>query len=650
MAKTGKLLAGWGRVIATTGLILLSGGLALAQPQVRVEGNLDRRQIGVGQEFVYTVSVISNESVNAEEPTIPDLDGLRVTNTGTSSSTSSNMRAGPNGWQIETTQRYDFSFSMIALRAGNLTIPPFAVRVNGQLYQTKPVVMNVSNQPVGPPGGGAGGGGGGGGSPFGQGQMPDAEDLLDDPDALFRALLNRRLQAPPAHNDLPTNPNEVLFIQTEIDKKEVYEGEQVTANWYILVRGNLISLDRTKFPDLKGFWKEIIEEVPALQFSQEVINGQVYRKALLASHALFPIKPGTAIIDEYRVKGRVQVPTSAFGFGKEYPFTKASDRVPIKVLPLPTEGRPADFTGAVGLFNVNAQFDNNVVNLNQPMTLKIRFEGTGNAKLIEMPQIDWPASLEMVEMKSESRFFKNGQSFKEFEFILIPREKGDLAVPKISVSLFNPENKQYYTRTLDNVVLKVIDTGTAGPLPSARIGDKKPEAPKEKTLPPPLLEMRDPSSFAALLGRGDVRGATLAALYLLAFLALAVRARRVLSGRDQRKDLVKLLNRRIAKAEAAAGAGDYRGAGVEMINLFAEILGEISGQGGSHKEIEKMLELGPPSLRRQHGDAIMTQLTQFQTLAFAPEDLLRTAKNPPELQKRVKEARHLLTAIATSHP
>lgn len=632
MAKTGKRL--WSPLLFV--VFGLAGALAFAEPDIRVEGNLDRRQIGLGQEFMYTVSVISNESVNAEEPTIPDLDGIRVTNSGTSSSTSSNMRAGPSGWKIETVQRTDFSFMMIALRAGNLTIPPFSVRVNGKLFQTKPVVMAVANQMAQPPPPA------GGGSQLGQGQMPSPEDLLDDPDALFRALLNRRLTAPPAHNDLPTNPNEVLFIQTEVDKKEVYEGEQVTANWYILVRGNLLSLDRTKFPDLKGFWKEIIEEVPALQFSQEVINGQVYRRALLASHALFPIKPGTSIIDEYRIKGRVQVPTSAFGFGKDYAFTKASDRVQINVKPLPTEGRPPDFTGAVGLFNVNAQFDNNIVSLNQPMTLKIRFEGTGNAKLIEMPQINWPPSLEMVEVKSESRFFKNGQSFKEFEFILIPRQAGDLAVPPISVSLFNPETHQYYTRTLENVVLKVIDNGSGTALPSARITEKKPEAPKEKTLPPPMTESE---AGTGVFANATLRMALLFALYGFSVVVLGLRAFQVFTGREQRKDLTKLLARRMKKAEASAGTGDYRAAGVEMINLFAEILGEISGQGGSHKEVEKMLELGPPSLRRQHGDQILQQLTHFQTLAFAPEDMLRTAKNAPELTKKVKESRALLNAI-----
>jgi len=47
-------------------------------------------------------------------------------------------------------------------------------------------------------------------------------------------------------------------VYLDLDKTEVYEGEQVTANWSIYTRGSLESLDRVKFPDLKGFWKEII--------------------------------------------------------------------------------------------------------------------------------------------------------------------------------------------------------------------------------------------------------------------------------------------------------------------------------------------------------------------------------------------------------
>ncbi len=90
-----------------------------------------------------------------------------------------------------------------------------------------------------------------------------------------------------------------------------------------------------------------------------------------------PIKPGTAMIDEYKIKSRVRLPSQGLGgfYGRPYEYTKSSAAVPIKVKPLPTEGRPSDFTGAVGQFEVHATVENTTAPVNQPVSLKVRFEG-----------------------------------------------------------------------------------------------------------------------------------------------------------------------------------------------------------------------------------------------------------------------------------
>ena len=45
--------------------------------------------------------------------------------------------------------------------------------------------------------------------------------------------------------------------------------------------------------------------------------------------------------------------------------------------------------------------------------------------------------------RKESKFFKSGNSYKEFEVLLIPRKEGSFVVPAFSVSTFNPETAQY---------------------------------------------------------------------------------------------------------------------------------------------------------------------------------------------------------------
>lgn len=665
MIKIGKLSVGLAsKRLAAIGLaprclayflVLILGFQAQAATQV--DGLIDRNTVAVWEQFVFTVSVTSTESVSAEEPTIPAIDGARVVNMSTGSSTSTKMIQGPGGWQFDTVRKTDYSFVMAAQKTGTITIPAVSVSVDGKAYQTKPVRVTVVNQGQAPqqqpqmnqPGGG----------------LADMDALLDDPDELFRQLMQRRMggQLPgagrggqpggqfgtgggvPGNGEVvPKNPNELFFIHTDVDKRQAYEGEQITVNWSIYVKGNLIALDRTKFPDLKGFWKEIIEEVPALQFTQEVINGQVYRKALLASHALFPIKEGTATIDEYKIKGQVQSLGNAFGIGggQVYSVNRASERVVIKVLPLPKENRPGDFSGAVGDFNVQATIDNNVVNAHQPFTLKIRFEGAGNAKLIEMPTVNWPGGLEMYETKQDSKFFKNGQSYKQFDVLLIPRQEGDMTLPPITVSLFDPKTAKYYTRTTEPIQIKVLPGTAPDKLAAKPVTTHKKEEPQGPTLPAPVLEKAGVASF---YGGSTFSWGLVGFSYLGIFGFLGFRGFKDLWTGKKSKDLQGILKKGLAKSRALAKQGDSRQTGITMINLLDEILGGISGKQGVDQEVRKALDQIPPSLRRSAGPDLLKWMEVFQTIAFAPDEVIKDYKNPVKLNEQIDGAEKTLNQV-----
>lgn len=646
MTKIGERVLG--RLLFLMGFLLFS---VSAQAATQVDGLIDRDTVPVWEQFVFTISISSTESVSAEEPTIPAIDGARVVNTSTSNSTSTKMIQGPGGWEFDTVRKTDFNFIMAAQKTGVVNIPAISVTVNNQVFKTKPVRVKVVNQGQAPSAPQAQGQGGGG--------LPGTiDELLDDPDELFRQLMQRRM-GPPAGRGaggggqfgiggglpapgtvVPKNPNELFFIHTDVDKRQAYEGEQITVNWSIYVKGNLVALDRTKFPDLKGFWKEIIEEVPALQFSQEVINGQVYRRALLASHALFPIKEGTAVIDEYKIKGQVQAP----GFGQTYSVNRASERVNIKVLPLPKDNRPGDFSGAVGDFQVQALLDNNVVPAHQPFNLRIRFEGSGNAKLIEMPSIAWPAGIEMYETKSDSKFFKNGQSYKQFDVLLIPRQEGDLTLPAITVSLFDPKTNQYYTRTTEAIQIKVLPGAPGSQMAAKPINDpEKKSEPQGPKLPPPVLEKAGVSAIYG--GGGPFAWGLVGFSYLGLFGFLGVRGFKDLWSGPKSKDLSAILKKGLARSRTLAKAGDFRQTGISMINLIDEILGGVSGRQGVDQEVKKALDQIPPSLRRSVGPDLLKWMEVFQTISFAPEEVIKDYRNPAELGKQIEGAEKTLQQV-----
>ncbi len=615
---------------------------------VTVNSTVDRNEMGMGDTLTVTVSVSSTDSVEVSEPRVPNLSGFDLVNTWTASSTSSKLMQGPNGMQFETVRRQDFNYMITPQKQGTLSLPAFEVVVEGKTYTTKPIVIKVLAHGSGatqrPQGGGQLGG------------VPD--DQMDEEEAIFNQLLQQRgAQAQPSLKSLPKNQNEVLSVQLELDKTEVYEGEQIVANWYIYTRGNLLSLDRLKFPDLKGFWKEIIEEVPALNFTQEVVNGISYRKALLASHALFPIKAGFAIVDEYKIKGSVQIPNSpygSFGFGPTYSFNRASERVKINVKPLPVEGKPKDFSGAVGQFEVRALIEGNQFPVNQPFSLKVRFEGTGNAKLIDLPPLNLPTGVELYDTKSDSKYFKNGRSFKEFEVLIIPRQEGVLKIPGLSFSMFDPQTKKYVSKVTEAIEVRIIpgsggavaDKGATSALLDKDNKSAKNEkaAPKAPELPEVLVSWKSSSSGPAM-----PQGLLWVVVFGIVFISLLLKARRELGGGQKKKDLKADVQKRLKKVNAACESSDWRLVGTEMTNVFYFALGELSGQGGASLEISKLLDQAPSSLRRDFGVELSKLIEIFQILSFAPESVVGALREKAEMKKNIEATEKILfKAIAAS--
>jgi hypothetical protein len=422
------------RVTATMlGVVaVLFGFVEQVQADVKVEATIDRENntVGVGEQFTYTISVNSSEPQTLGSPRLPDLEGFQILGQNDQVQTQSFMSGGV--FQIQ--QTYLFNFMLAATKKGKLTIGPAEMVVAGQTYKTKPVTLNVdAGRRSAPPS-----------------QRPSQDPFANDPflgdaDDVFNQLLQRRGGIPNqgGTRTQPTNPDEAFFLQVEVDKTEVFEGEQVTATYYLMTPYQVRDIDTLKYPSLKGFWKEDIEIATRLNFQREIVNGVAYNKALLASYALFPIKAGEAVIDSYKAKCTILTQMNMLGMGTPYQFTKASAPVKIKVKPLPKDTQPKDFSGAVGQFNVTAKIEGagNRVPVNQPFTLKVRVEGRGNAKVIELPPLELPQDLELYDQKSESKFFKDGTSFKEFNLLLIPRRTGEFTIPAVGVSSFDTAKK-----------------------------------------------------------------------------------------------------------------------------------------------------------------------------------------------------------------
>ncbi len=607
-------------------VLFFQGGWA--QATVRVTAEVDRSRMSLGDSFTYTIRISSEEAVEVSDPRLPSVTGLELINSWRGSESRSTFEGGR--FRVEQSQSFNYLF--VTQREGPVSVGSAEVVVNGESYRTSPVTVEVRPARPGqqaPPT-----------LPPRAGRPPDPfGSAFGDVEELFDQLLRRR--APPGFRSEPVNPEEAFFIQVEVDKTEAYVGEQITASWYLYTRGHIREIDTLEYPSVHGFWKEDIEMATRLNFEQEVVNGVAYRRALLASYALFPMTEGTLEVDSYKARCTVVMPGD-FGLGRPYQFTKASQPVPIRVKPLPLEDRPSDFAGAVGQFSMTAQVDRQQVKAHEPVVLRLHVQGRGNAKLIDLPPLNLPESLELYDSKQEAEFFRDGRSEKTFELLLIPRQAGEIELPSISMSAFDPQLSQYYQFQTEPITLTVLpgEGSEQGPLAKSFLAGDSGRSSRATGLVAPEIILQWRPSRAGLAGVSP--WLVWPGVYLGVLALLGWRAHVEWGWRRGKKDLRRILQLRLQKVNSLLGKGQWRAASVEMTNLLYQILGEISGQGGASQELHKLLAEGPPSLRRELGEELEQILDRLATLSFAPEEVVGQLKSEDQLKKLVERTRKAL--------
>lgn len=266
-----------------------------------------------------------------------------------------------------------------------------------------------------------------------------------------------------------------LFIVATVNKKKVYEQEAILLTYKIYTTVNLTNVNG-KMPDLKGFHTQEVEMPKGnREFELEHYNGRNYRTIVWSQYVLFPQQSGQLEIPSITFEGtvaqRVQNydPFEAFfNGGSSYVNVQKSIRTPkltIDVSPLPA-GKPASYYGAVGNFSISSSISATELKENEAVTLKIIVSGTGNMKLIKVPEVDFPADFEVYDPKVDNKFtLKTGglSGNKVFEYLAIPRYGGNYTIPPVEFTYFDVKSGAYKTLKTPEYTLNVAKgEGTGG--------------------------------------------------------------------------------------------------------------------------------------------------------------------------------------------
>ena len=250
---------------------------------------------------------------------------------------------------------------------------------------------------------------------------------------------------------------ESIFVRTIVSKTNIYEQEAITVTYKLYTLLDVAQFTGFKLPDFNGFLKQDIEQSQNKQLSAETYNGRSYGTVVLYQAVLFPQHTGEIQIGNasftamLRLQNKAQVRSIFDDFFDSYTNvekTLVAPGVKVKVNELPTDGKPASFSGGVGNFNMTSSISSYHLKTNEATTIKLVISGNGNMKLLKNPEIKFPDGFETYDPKVDNKFTTtmNGVSgTKTIEYLFIPRRTGRYEIPSAELSYFDLNSKVYKT-------------------------------------------------------------------------------------------------------------------------------------------------------------------------------------------------------------
>jgi len=251
-----------------------------------------------------------------------------------------------------------------------------------------------------------------------------------------------------------------LYIRAIVDRTKAFKGEQITVTYKLYTRLSIASqMSISKLPQYQGFWAEELETSGNISFTTEVIGGKQFRVGVLKRVALFPTQTGSLEVTPFELTVPIQIQKQRSGrniwddffgdpFGRSeiFEFNAKSNTVKIEVENLPA-GQPDSFKGAVGEYSFDARLNKTETKSNEPVSLTINISGTGNIKLLDMPEVNFPNGFEKYEPKINEQVNRKTKvsGSKSGEYLVVPRVVGIREIPPIEFSYFNPAKKNYVT-------------------------------------------------------------------------------------------------------------------------------------------------------------------------------------------------------------
>jgi hypothetical protein len=379
---------------------------------VSLSASLDRATINLGDSA--TLSLEFDGGSPQGIPSLPDINGLQI-----GSASQFNQINIVNG---QSSSVFTYRFTLTPQHTGRFTIPAMVANVNGQQVATRPVILTVLKA-----------------------------------DAPSTAEMN--------------SGNEVAFMKLDPLPSKLYLGQMLTAQAKVYLRDDVEDFGNFSFNGVTadGF---AIGKILGGSRDRVQIGNRVYT-VIPISIALTANKTGTLTLGPLSASmvivqaGQSQQSGNPFfqqffNQGEQRRITLTGDAVSVEALALPDQGKPADFSGAVGNFTMQASVGPTNVLVGDPITVHMQISGQGSLDTVSLPDQSSATGFKLFPptVKNQITDQLGLQGEKTFEEIVTPQNADVRAWPPFSFSFFNPDDGRYHTLTQPAVPLIIRPAGS----------------------------------------------------------------------------------------------------------------------------------------------------------------------------------------------
>ena len=385
--------------------------------QISFEASVSKTKLGVNERL--SVEFTMNKDGDNFNP--PEFTGFRKVG-GPYQSVSQSWING------KSTYKKSYKYFLEPTATGNFTIQQAVIDIEGTTYKTTPIKITVTNA----------------------------------------------VENPTDGNNASVVADDNIHLVAEVSKTNPYlnEGVTVTYKLYVSPSTSVSNWREIASPKYADFWSQSID-IKQLKVQNGTYQGEQYRYVTLRKTVLYPQKSGKLEIEPLSLSIDVDVPSNRrdiFG-GRLFETVKknvsAGKRI-IDVKPLPTEGKPSNFTNAVGKFNFEVTTNKTELEATESLDAVVKISGNGNLSMFNFPELVVPSSLEVFEPQRKERVSTTVNGMRgsvEETYTIIPNYKGKYPISPISFSYFDLETETYKTITSKEIVIDVLsgpeNTGNA---------------------------------------------------------------------------------------------------------------------------------------------------------------------------------------------